>query len=436
MTRLLRTLRSGVAPRVAALAATVLGGPLPVRLRAWDGSEAGPDSGPVVVLRHRRALRRLLWQPGELGLAEAYIAQDVDVEGELTEGLRSMWAAAREHGLRAPRATPTDRARAAALAIRLGALGPRPPAPAGRARLHGSPHSRARDRAAISHHYDLSNTFYQRLLDETMAYSCGYWARTDSGFTPADAQRAKLELICRKLALRPGTRLLDIGCGWGSLTLHAAEHHGVSVTAVTLAGQQAAHVRERVRARGLSDRVEVVCQDYRDIEGGGFDGVAAVEMGEHVGDGQYPAFAEALCRLVMPSGRVLVQQMSRRHNAPGGGPFIETYIAPDMHMRPLGETTGLLEAAGLEVRHVEAMREDYVRTIAAWHHTLEADWDGFVGLVGEEAARVWRLYLAGGGLAFEQGRMGVDQILCVRPGPGVSAAATDVPTWYEGLADR
>ncbi|MZD06165.1 methyltransferase domain-containing protein [Streptomyces sp. SID5785] len=437
MMRQPHTRRAGVAPRVAAVAQAALGGPLPIRLRAWDGSEAGPDTGPVVVLRSRRALRRLLWQPGELGLAQAYVTKDIDVVGDLTEGLRTMWTAVREHGLHAPELTMADRARIASAVVRLGAVGPRPPAPASQARLHGNLHSRSRDRAAISHHYDLSNRFYERLLDETMAYSCGYWPRTDPEFTPADAQRAKLELICRKLALRPGARLLDIGCGWGSLTAHAAEHHGVSVTAVTLAKEQAAHVRERVRARGLTDRVEVICQDYRDIQGSGFDAVATIEMGEHVGDAQYPAFAGALHRLVRPGGRVLVQQMSRQRNAPGGGPFIETYIAPDMHMRPLGETTGLLEAAGLEVRHVEALREDYVRTVAAWQETLETGWDDFVALVGEETARVWRLYLAGGRLAFEEGRMGVDQILSVRPDPGASAGGpgtpTDVPGWYEGL---
>ncbi|MFE1250783.1 class I SAM-dependent methyltransferase [Streptomyces sp. NPDC058735] len=433
MTRALLTTRPGAAHRLAALAEDLLGGPLPVRLRAWDGSETGPDKAPVVVLRSRRALRRLLWQPGELGLAQAYVTGELDVEGDLAEGLRTVWAAQRERGLRPPRLTPADRARAVAAAARLGVIGPRPAAPASQARLRGGLHSRARDRAAISHHYDLSNDFYALLLDETMAYSCGYWTEPGADAKPAAAQRAKLELIRRKLALEPGSRLLDIGCGWGSLTLHAAEH-GVRVTAVTLAREQAAHVREQVRERGLTERVEVVCQDYRDIEGGAFDAVATVEMGEHVGDAEYPAFAAALHRLVRPRGRVLVQQMSRGSSAPGGGPFIEAYIAPDMHMRPLGETTALLEAAGLEVRHTESLREHYVRTIGAWHRTLEERWDRFVALTGEETARVWRLYLVGAALAFEEGRMGVDQILSVRPGPGgASGMPATTHQWYEAL---
>ncbi|MEU7321749.1 cyclopropane-fatty-acyl-phospholipid synthase family protein [Streptomyces griseoviridis] len=429
-----RTVRTGAAQRLAALVGTALGGPLPVRLRAWDGSEAGPPEGPVVVVRSRRALRRLLWQPGELGLAQAYVTGEIDVEGDLAEGLRTLWSAAREQRLHAPAPGVADLARAAGTAVLLGAAGPRPAAPASQARLRGGLHTKARDRAAVRHHYDLSNAFYRLLLDETMAYSCGYWAGEGPEFSAADAQRAKLELICRKLALAPGSRLLDIGCGWGSLTLYAAERHKVRVTAVTLAGEQAAHVREQVAERGLGELVEVVCQDYRDIAGGGYDAVSSVEMGEHVGDAQYPAFAGALHRLVRPLGRVLVQQMARGSNAPGGGAFIEAYIAPDMHMRPVGETVGLLEGAGLEVRAVESMREHYVRTVEAWHRTLEERWDDVVALVGEETARVWRLYLAGGALAFEERRMGVDQILCVRPAPGGGSGMPATPEdWYAGL---
>ncbi|WP_314414655.1 cyclopropane-fatty-acyl-phospholipid synthase family protein [Streptomyces sp. DSM 40484] len=429
--------RTGAAHRLAALAEDALGGRLPVRLRAWDGSETGPAGAPVVVVRSRRALRRLLWQPGELGLAQAYVTGELDIEGDLAQGLRAMWGAVRERGAHPPRFGPADRVRAAGTALRLGAVGPRPATPASQARLRGGLHSKARDRAAISHHYDLSNDFYRLLLDETMAYSCGYWADDEADFTDADAQRAKLELICRKLDLVPGARLLDIGCGWGSLTLYAAEQHKAQVTAVTLAREQAAYIREQVRERGLEHQVDVVCQDYRDITGGAYDAVATVEMGEHVGDAEYPAFAAALHRMVRPRGRVLVQQMSRGGNAPGGGEFIEAYIAPDMHMRPMGQTVGLLEAAGLEVRSVESMREHYVRTIEGWHRTLEDHWEEFVHLVGRETARVWRLYLVGGALAFEEGRMGVDQILSTRPAPGGdSGMPPSQRSWYTALDAR
>ncbi|MEU9923995.1 cyclopropane-fatty-acyl-phospholipid synthase family protein [Streptomyces griseoluteus] len=433
MTDLRTPVRTGVAHRLAVLVEDALGAPLPVRLRAWDESETGPSDAPVVVLRSRRALRRLLWQPGELGLAEAYITGELDVEGDLAEGLRAAWTSVRERGAHTPRLTLADWARAVGEAARLGVVGPRLPAPATEARLRGDRHTKARDRAAISHHYDLSNDFYRLLLDDTMAYSCGYWTAED--MDPADAQRAKLELICRKLGLGAGSRLLDIGCGWGSLTLYAAERHKARVTAVTLAREQATYVREQVRGRGLEHLVEVVCQDYRDITGSAYDAVATVEMGEHVGDEEYPAFAAALHRMVRPEGRVLVQQMSRGANAPGGGAFIEAYIAPDMHMRPLGDTVALLEAAGLEVRSTESMREHYVRTVAAWHRTLERRWDEVVALVGTETARVWRLYLVGGALAFEEGRMGVDQILAVRrdrKGAG-GLDLSEAADWYGDL---
>ncbi|HBF79742.1 MAG TPA: SAM-dependent methyltransferase [Streptomyces sp.] len=428
----------GAAQRIAPVIEQFLGGPAPVRIRMWDGSETGPADAPLVHVRSRRALRRLLWAPGELGLAEAYITGDIDIADNLVDGLRAMRRASRDLGLRPPRPGAADRLRAVGTALRLGAIGPRPPVPAARAGLTGALHSKARDRAAISHHYDLSNAFYSLLLDETMAYSCGYWTDTAPEYGPADAQRDKLELICRKLGLGPGARLLDIGCGWGSLTLHAAARHGAEVTAVTLSQQQADHVRGQVEARGLGHLVEVHRCDYRDVTGlpgfrGGYDAVSTVEMGEHVGDAEYPAFTALLHSVLRPRGRALVQQMSRGGTAPGGGAFIESYIAPDMHMRPLGETAGLLEGAGLEVRHVESMREHYVRTVEAWHRTLEERRSEFVALVGEETVRVWRLYLVGGALAFEEGRMGVDQILCVRPGAdGASGMPATGRGWYAG----
>ncbi|MEV2187091.1 cyclopropane-fatty-acyl-phospholipid synthase family protein [Streptomyces sp. NPDC047970] len=421
----------GAAQRLLPLVEEFLGGRLPLRLRAWDGSTAGAGGGPVVVLRSRRALRRLLWRPDELGLARAYVTGDLDVEGDLAEALRTMWAAARHRALAPPRLSAGDRARALRTAARLGALGPRPPVPAAEARLAGALHSRARDRAAISHHYDLSNAFYSLLLDETLAYSCAYWSGTEPEQTLAGAQHAKLELVCRKLGLQGGDRLLDVGCGWGSLTLYAAERYKVRVTAVTLAAEQAGHVRAQVRERGLGELVDVRLRDYRDLDGGGYDAVSSIEMGEHVGDAEYPAFASLLHRMLRPGGRVLVQQMSRGARAPGGGAFIASYIAPDMHMRPVGDTVSLLEGAGLEVRSVESLREHYTRTVGAWRDTLEERWGEFSALVGEETARVWRLYLVGGGLAFEERRMGVDQILAVRPAEDGGSGMPPTPgEWY------
>lgn len=419
-----------VAPRLAALAEPFFAGPLPVRFRAWDGSEAGPAGAPVVVVRSRRALRRLLWAPGELGLAQAYVTGELDYEGELGAGLSAIWRLVQEQDLDARRPSPRELVRGAATLARLGAFGPRPEAPATQARLRGPLHSRRRDRAAIAHHYDQSTEFYALLLDPHLAYSCAYWASDDPAASLEEAQRDKLELVCRKLGLRPGMRFLDVGCGWGSLALYAAQHRGVRVVAVTLSKRQRDVVLARVGERGLAGRVEVRLQDYRGIHDGPFDAAAAIEMGEHVGREHYPLFAARLFELVRPEGRVLVQQMSRRRR-PGGGDFIESFIAPDMHMRPLGETIELLEATGLEVRDVESLREHYGWTIRAWLDTLERQWDKVVALAGEELGRVWRLYLAGAALTFEEGRMGVDQILAVRPGPG---GRSGMPRGRAGLA--
>jgi cyclopropane-fatty-acyl-phospholipid synthase len=267
----------------------------------------------------------------------------------------------------------------------------------------------------IAGHYDVPAAFYQLILDPNMAYSCAYYPDTKLGSTLADAQRAKLEMICRKLALDPGSKLLDMGCGWGSLTVHAARDHQAQVTAVTLSAEQGGYVRQRVRGLGLADRAEVRIQDYRDSGGGPYDAIASVEMGEHVGAANYPRFCAELHRLLRPGGRLLIQQMSRGSRAPGGGPFIESYIAADMTMRPVGETVRLIEQAGFEVIGVQAMRTHYVRTIRAWLDNFEENLPAIKDILSEEQIRVWRLYLAGGALAFEEGRMGVDQILAVRP---------------------
>lgn len=411
---------SGVAGEIAKALAPLVGGELPVRLSAWDGSAAGPAAAPHVVLRSPRALRRLMRHPSELGAAQAYVTGELDVEGDLDEALTHVWSVAHERQLTGIRPTPAAIAALLKVARGAGAIGLPLPAPASQVALSGRLHSLGRDRQAIHHHYDLSNDFYRVILDPHMAYSCGYWRSEDDAYTVEDAQRDKLELVGHKLGLGPGSRLLDVGCGWGSMSLYAAERFGAHVVGVTIAAEQKRFIDARVAERGLQDQVEIRLQDYRDVPEGDYDAVVSLEMGEHVGQGNYPTYAKVLHDRVRPGGRVLVQQMSRRGRHPGGGPFIESFIAPDMHMRPVGETVDLIERSGLEVRDVHALRERYVRTVAAWHRTFEDNLDQVVALVGEEVARVWRLYLVGGAMAFRDGRMGVDQILAVRPGRGAS----------------
>lgn len=411
---------TGVAPRLAQALRPFVRGELPLRLVAWDGSSTGPRDGPEVVLRSPAALRRLLWHPGELGAAQAYVCGELDVPGDLDAGLAHVRRELTRRGVRSFRPSARQLAGLLRLGRDLGVLGRPLPAPPSQARLSGRRHTLVRDRAAVSHHYDLSNEFFALILDPHMAYSAAYFTRPPGspGYDLADAQRDKLDLVARKVGLRPGDRVLDVGCGWGSFSLYAAEEFGAHVTGVTISAEQKEFVEARVAERGLAGHAEIRLQDYREVadsSAGPYDAVVSIEMGEHVGRRNYAAYAAALHANVRPGGRVLVQQMSRSGAYPGGGPFIESYIAPDMHMRPVGRTVAMIEEAGLEVRDVQAMREHYVHTVDAWYATFERVWPEVVDMVGEEIARVWRLYLVGGRQAFRDGRMGVDQILAVRP---------------------
>ncbi|MDX8141573.1 cyclopropane-fatty-acyl-phospholipid synthase family protein [Lentzea sp. BCCO 10_0061] len=362
-----------------------------------------------MVIRSPRAVRHVLRSPGELGLARAFVTGDLDVDGDLKEGLRSC----REMVRTARRPGFSELPRIVSLLVRLGGIGCRPRVPKEEARLSGGIHSGARDRAAVAHHYDLGNDFYEKVLDPSMSYSCAQW---EPGNTDdlARAQRDKLDMVCRKLGLAEGKRLLDVGCGWGALVLHAAEHYQAVATGVTLSARQAEYVRTLARERGLSQRVTVHELDYRDIVMSGFDAVASIEMGEHVGDENYWRYCEVLAKAVRPNGLVYLQQMSRGEVAPSGGAFIESYIAPDMTMRPLDRTLAHLERSGLEVREVVSAREHYVRTIDAWARRLEDNWDEVLHRYGSRRGRIWRLYLAGSALAFEESRMSVHRIVARR----------------------
>ncbi|WP_407838884.1 class I SAM-dependent methyltransferase [Streptomyces sp. DSM 116496] len=430
------------APRLAALAETLLGAPLPVRIRAWDGSEAGPLGGPILVLNNRRALRRILWKPGELGLARAWVAGDLTVDGDLFELLDRvgglLWERDREpaaeEAAKAAKAAKTAKTKAAGPAARLrdpraraavrGLVGlarpwtkPAPPPEEAHRRGGGPRHTKGSDRQAISHHYDVGNTFYERVLGPSMVYSCAYWT---PGGSLEDAQRDKLDLVCRKLALGPGDRLLDVGCGWGSMALHAAREYGAKVTGITLSREQAAYARKRVADEGLADLVEIRVQDYRDVKDGPYDAVSSIGMAEHVGADRYRTYARTLYGLLRPGGRLLNHQIARRpepdEEAYRINAFIDAYVFPDGELSPLGTTVGELERAGFEVRDVEALREHYALTLRAWVARLEEHWEEAQRLTSPGRARVWQLYMAASALAFEHNRLGVNQVLAVHTG--------------------
>ncbi|MGP4010313.1 class I SAM-dependent methyltransferase [Streptomyces sp. 4N124] len=424
------------AQRLKSLIEQLLGVPLPVRIRAWDGSQAGPPGAPTLVVRNRRAVRRLLWKPGELGLARAWVAGDLDIDGDLYTALDLMAEFIWERGeddRTLVQALRDPEVRAAVRGLVKLAGPPLPPAPPreevrrGRAHLH----TKRSDRRAISHHYDVGNDFYEIVLGPSMVYSCAYWE--DAG-TLEDAQRDKLELICRKLALTPGQRLLDVGCGWGSMAIHAAREHGVSVVGITLSHEQAAYARKRVAGEGLTDKVEIRVQDYRDVADGPYDAISSIGMAEHVGSARYLEYARVLYALLKPGGRLLNHQIARRpqrdESTYSVDEFIDSYVFPDGELAPVGTTVTQLERAQFEVRDVEAIREHYALTLRRWVANLQADWAHAVRLTSPGRARVWLLYMAACALSFEHNRIGVNQVLAVRtPASGDSGMPLRSRIW-------
>ncbi|MHA5049518.1 class I SAM-dependent methyltransferase [Streptomyces sp. SD15] len=422
--------------RLKSLVEQLLGVPLPVRIRAWDGSEAGPPGAPTLIARNRRALRHLLWKPGELGLARAWVAGDLGVEGDFYTALDLMSGLVWDRGEGARGLVDALRdpeVRAAVRGLMVMARTPLPPTPPSeevRRRRHL--HTKHSDKRAISHHYDVGNDFYEIVLGPSMVYSCAYW---EPDGTLEGAQRDKLELIARKLDLRPGQRLLDVGCGWGSMAIHAAREHGVSVVGVTLSQEQAAYARKRVADEGLTDRVEIRVQDYRDVADEPYDAISSIGMAEHVGAERYLEYADVLYQLLKPGGRLLNHQIGRRprrdESAYSVDEFIDAYVFPDGELAPIGTTVAQLERAGFEVRDVESLREHYALTLRRWVANLEAQWERAVQLTSPGRARVWRLYMAASALAFERNRIGVNQVVAIRtPEPsGASGMPLRARTW-------
>jgi cyclopropane-fatty-acyl-phospholipid synthase len=415
------TRKRTVADRLAEALGAVLGTTeLPVRLRGWDGSITGPAGAPVVAVHSRRALRRMLWSPGQLGLGRAYVAGEIDMEDDVF----ATFTALRTDSRLAQEKPPSnwswrDRLTLLGTALRLGAIGPEPaPPPEEAPPVSGGRHSRARDAAAIAHHYDVGNDFYGLVLGPSMVYSCAVWATPETGLDAA--QEAKLDLVCRKLGLAPGSRLLDVGCGWGSMAIHAAQRYGATVVGITLSEEQARMARKRVAEAGLTDKIDIRVQDYRAVDDEPFDAISSIGMAEHVGRAQMPGYVAQLDRLLRPGGRLLNHAISWNAGVSTWRPdsFIARYVFPDGELLNLGETVGLLESREMEVLDVEALRQHYALTLRAWVQHLERNWDAAVAASSEGRARVWRLYMAASALTFEAGDMGVNQVLLQKTGGG------------------
>jgi cyclopropane-fatty-acyl-phospholipid synthase len=381
----------------------------PFRVMLWDGSElpATGDDGPVFSVRSPLALGHMLRAPGQLGLGRAYVAGALDVD-DVDKVLALL------DSYDPPPIDARAKGRLAAAAVRAGALKQVPRAPAVELRPEGRRHSIARDRRAVTHHYDVSNEFFELFLGDAMTYSCAIWSR--GAETLEEAQETKLELVCTKLGLREGERLLDVGCGWGSFAVHAAKRHGVHITGITLSAPQAERARERARDAGVADRVEIRVADYRELRGERFDAIASIGMVEHVGDVNIDAYARTLADLLGSGGRLLNHGIARlRHGEAEAGPFSERYVFPDAAPLHVSRIQFALERAGFETLHVEGFRDDYARTLREWTRRLEANHATALRLAGPERMRVWQVYLRAARRGFETGFTSVYQVLAVKP---------------------
>jgi cyclopropane-fatty-acyl-phospholipid synthase len=412
----------------------------PFTLRFWDGSELAPTAsgGPIFTVRSPAAIAHLLRAPGQLGLGRAYAAGELeadDLDGVI--GLLDTF--------KAPAIDAKTRLRLTLAAVQACGLIKPPPIPASELRPRGRRHSRERDARAVRHHYDVSNEFFALFLDESMTYSCALFSRELDSLEgswgihqPSErrpsleqAQTAKRELICRKLALREGERVLDVGCGWGSFVIHAAANYGIQAVGITLSPAQAELARRRVAEAGLEDRVEIRIADYRDLAEAGrhspsaripvsasehYDAIASIGMVEHVGANQIDLYATQLAGLLEPGGRLLNHGIARlRHGEAEAGPFSERYVFPDAAPLHVSRVILALERAGIEPLHVEGLREDYAETLSHWIERLDANRAQAEVLAGAERVRIWRLYLRAARNGFRTGFTSIFQILGTRP---------------------
>jgi cyclopropane-fatty-acyl-phospholipid synthase len=379
----------------------------PFAIEFWDGTGLPAENGgPLFRVRSPQAIAHLLRAPGQLGLGRAYATGGLEVDDlDAVMRLLDSW--------KPPPISTKDKLRLTGAAVR--ACGPTlpPRAPAAELRPKGRRHTVDRDRRSVRHHYDVSNDFFRLFLGEAMTYSCAIFSR--GATTLEEAQVAKNELVCTKLGLRAGQRVLDVGCGWGSFAMHAAREHRAQVVGITLSEPQASLARQRVEEAGLSDKVDIRVQDYRELAGERFDAIASIGMVEHVGEEQIDAYARSLAAALAPGGSLLNHGIARlRHTDPEAGPFSERYVFPDAEPLHLSRIQLALERAGFETHHVEDFRSDYAETLRHWAARLDDNLAEAMRMAGDERVRVWRLYLRAARNGFESGFTSVYQVRCSR----------------------
>jgi cyclopropane-fatty-acyl-phospholipid synthase len=376
----------------------------PFTVEFWDGTELPSTNGggPRFSVRSPAAFAHALRAPGQLGLGRAYVSGELEVDDmDAVLDLLDSW--------QPPSLDRAARARLALAAARATGLRLPPRPPKAELQPRGKRHSRERDARAVRHHYDLPPEFFELFLGPSMTYSCAVFSR--GATTLEKAQETKLEMVATKLALEPGMRVLDIGCGWGSFAIHAAERHGVKVVGITLSPPQVERGERVAAERGLSDSVDLRVADYRELTDEPFDAVASIGMVEHVGANQIDVYARQVARLVKPGGRILNHGIARlRHSDPEAGPFSERYVFPDAAPLHLSRIQLALERAGIETEHVEGLRSDYAKTLEHWARNLDANLSDALRLAGPERLRVWRLYLRAARRGFESGFTSIYQV--------------------------
>src|SRR5882757_416688 len=378
----------------------------PFTIELWDGSKVPSTNGggPTFKARSEDALAYAVAAPGQLGLGRAYVAGEIEIDdNDAVIGVLNEW--------KPPPVGAAAKARLITAALRAAGVRRPPPPPKAEMHLRGRKHTTKRDREAVRHHYDVGNEFFSLFLDESMTYSCAIFSRGATSL--AEAQDTKLELVCTKLGLQPGERVLDVGCGWGSFVMHAASRHGVEAVGITLSENQAELARKRVADAGLSDKVEIRVQDYRELAGENFDAVASIGMVEHVGEAQIDLYTEQLASMLRPGGRLLNHGISRlKHGNIEGGAFSERYVFPNGETLHVSRVILALERAGFIAQHVEEFGADYAETLRNWIRNLDSNLERAEQIAGPERLRVWRLYLRAARNGFEIDFTSVYQVLC------------------------